>query len=1137
MKVLKPASVNDATLLGSSIAETDYPAWSAGTEYGGGALVILPTTHRIYESAHAANLGNDPNAGTHWIDIGPTNRWAMFDRAVGTASTAPDSLSVTLRLPSAVDAIALLDVQADTVRVQVDAAGYDRTLVPNAALLVLFDDVPAAAGADIIVTAYGAAVAVGTLLAGQMADLGCTEESPTAGIKDYSRRSTDDYGVTTVAEGDWSKQLSIKALFDTADVDAVRNSLVEIRGTPALWFGEAGFDVLTVYGFFKDFSLDLELPETSYCTVTIEGLPTSATAPSMPAGDDDALRVLKPVRLTTAMLVSSSVPESDYGEWEIDWSYLTGARVISKATHRIYESVTDSNIGNDPTTSDSSKWIDIGSTNRWAMFDQALGSATSADGTIDVTLAPGSPVGALAVLDSNAISTRVQVALGGATIYDATRSPDGTTALLFDDLPAVVGAQISLSFTGAQLAIGTVMIGAIGAIGMALAGPTAAITDYSRKDTDSFGVTTIVERPWAKTLAIKSLIDTSAANDVLAYVASLRATPALWIGGESYDTLTVYGFFKDFSIELTRNISVCMLSLEGLTAAEIDDTSVTGILNYVRPIYRNAATVPDTPANNSGPTPTGWSGAPQPLAAGEYRWWSQAEFRAEQQLTNWTAPVKVGGVAWSETIDSDPDHPKPADGATNSGDPLSAFGIDGTVKDALDRADALVRGALQAVLMSEAQAARTAALELIDGKKIKLVVRQEISDREDGDTRIYEVLNLIGLVNEDGSAFIIDLDRVKVSPTQTFAARLSELTAELQTEIDTKASTTQMTQAIADASGAQAEALGQVEAELQGQIDEKASVTQLSQAISDASGAQATALTDVQTELQGAIDTKASVTQLADAISTEHDATAHAIGVVQASVDDLSGSVTNLQEVVVDPQTGVTAKAVLAINADGKVVGIVATNNGSVGILDMLFDAFIFRRPNGTVLFTNDGDTVKLPDVEVDTLADNSAIKPIVSMSSTTLSGASSSTNGSPVAPTPYYTIFSRTLTMNRAGLVKISLNFAQAFTSGQTSRPWIAYVAVDGVQRPESLRFGTVPGDSVSTVGYFYAPGAGDFTITAHWGAHNTIQLGMRSFAIEAMPGAVPPTDEGDGGDYGAGGTGGGGAGGGGWSRGADLP
>src|SRR3546814_3198817 len=42
---------------------------------------------------------------------------------------------------------------------------------------------------------------------------------------------------------------------------------------------------------------------------------------------------------------------------------------------------------------------------------------------------------------------------------------------------------------------------------------------------------------------------------------------SLWIADEGTDSLTLYGFFKDFSIEVGETVSTLSLSVEGLSKA------------------------------------------------------------------------------------------------------------------------------------------------------------------------------------------------------------------------------------------------------------------------------------------------------------------------------------------------------------------------------------------------------------------------------------------------------------------------------------------------------------------------------------------------------------------------------------------
>lgn len=399
---------------------------------------------------------------------------------------------------------------------------------------------------------------------GEVFDLGATETNPTVGITDYSRRVTDDYGVTTVVKRDFSRTLSVRVGVPIALVDAVQRKLAALRATVAQWVANDVFACLSVNGFFKDFDLDISMPPLGYCTLTVEGLSESEpfTDPGgdpAPFGQLSTLRLLQPAEIDDTSLVASNLVENDYPQWATGTTYALGARVLRGSSHRIYESTAAGNVGNDP-TAPTGKWSDIGPTNRFAMFDQALGSTSDNAGSIAVTLDAPS-ITAVALLDVTGTSVRVQ-----ATGYDRTQ-PVGAGAITFLDLPAgLTRATVTIAGSG-TVSVGTLLVSKLVALGVTEASPTAGITDFSRKDTDDFGAVTIVERAWAKRMTANALVSTSAIDSVFSRIAAVRATPALWIAQTGYDSLTVYGFFKEFSIEAGDTVSKLSLSIEGLSTA------------------------------------------------------------------------------------------------------------------------------------------------------------------------------------------------------------------------------------------------------------------------------------------------------------------------------------------------------------------------------------------------------------------------------------------------------------------------------------------------------------------------------------------------------------------------------------------
>jgi len=296
MKVVRPTMITEAMLTASSIAENDYDAWTSGSAYAKGARVVR--LHSIYEAVSAVTANKPPESNSDvWLFVMPTNRWAMFDRSVGTLSTAPNSISVTIS-PGPVDTLALLEVEGLSATATMKVSGvpvWTRTLSTAAGGAVIdnwfdyffapvgtrnvlvFDDLPvySAGVIDVTIDAGTGTASLSTLVVGRQFNLGTTEISASISNKDFSRREDNAFGTTMLVERAWSKKMNVRALLPTGNVDAVQRELAKLRATPALWIGDESFDALVIYGFYTSFALDLATEANSYCTLAIEGLISS----------------------------------------------------------------------------------------------------------------------------------------------------------------------------------------------------------------------------------------------------------------------------------------------------------------------------------------------------------------------------------------------------------------------------------------------------------------------------------------------------------------------------------------------------------------------------------------------------------------------------------------------------------------------------------------------------------------------------------------------------------------------------------------------------------------------------------------------------------------------------------------------
>lgn len=299
------------------------------------------------------------------------------------------------------------------------------------------------------------------------------------------------------------------------------------------------------------------------------------------------MRLIKPVEITPAKLISSNVPETDYPAWLVSATYALGDRVL--LNHHIYEALAAVTAGVKPgeevvDKDHPAKWQDRGMDNRWRMFDSKVESLTTNPGTIEVTIKPGAVVNSLALFNLKGKSVTVtmvdalegevyrkEISLVDAGVtnwYDWFFEPIGIrTDVVVLDMPAYGSANIVLTIdAGAEVAaVGHVVIGAVKQIGTALYGSSVGINDYSRKSTDDFGNTVVIQRSFSNRADFDIALDTSEVTRVRRLLADLRATPVVWIGEESYEATILFGFYKDFQIVFSGpTVSDCSITVEGV---------------------------------------------------------------------------------------------------------------------------------------------------------------------------------------------------------------------------------------------------------------------------------------------------------------------------------------------------------------------------------------------------------------------------------------------------------------------------------------------------------------------------------------------------------------------------------------------
>lgn len=292
--------------------------------------------------------------------------------------------------------------------------------------------------------------------------------------------------------------------------------------------------------------------------------------------------IVNPVVISPAMIVSSNAAVSTRATWNSATAYVIGNEVYYN--YKDWLAIAAST--NVAPGTDSTKWIEIGASNRYAMFDSVINNVTTATSPLDVTVDPGSVVNAVSLFQVTASTVQVQVIdPSEGIVYDSTKDMQDTTFVLdwysyffepvsyktdvtFIDMPAYGSATIRIvanAGAGNNAVIGEAVIGRQRALGVTNFNTSVSIQDYSRKERDQFGNVLVVERQFAKLADYDVTLETSAVNLVQQSLADIRTTPTVFIGDPNRPETIIYGFYRNFNIVLsTPSVSDCTIEVEGL---------------------------------------------------------------------------------------------------------------------------------------------------------------------------------------------------------------------------------------------------------------------------------------------------------------------------------------------------------------------------------------------------------------------------------------------------------------------------------------------------------------------------------------------------------------------------------------------
>jgi hypothetical protein len=284
MKILAPLTITDAMILaGTTVAEpaAGETAWVGGAAYVVGDLRIRVSTHRVYRCAvaHSGSTTPPESDTTHWVEEGPTQRWAPFDNYTNTAATGITSIAYVLQTGFA-NALALYGLVGSTATITVkeSPAGavifdqsyslfesapdwYEYLFIEQKSLTKLvIPGLPIRPGATMTITiaaAPGAAVGVGMIvpgdyrsLLGDSAAFGGTLQGASAEPVTYSYIDTDKFGKTTIVRRHAATSMRATVAMPRSQADTALSVIQDVLDTPCAWVATdaQGYAGLNVFG-------------------------------------------------------------------------------------------------------------------------------------------------------------------------------------------------------------------------------------------------------------------------------------------------------------------------------------------------------------------------------------------------------------------------------------------------------------------------------------------------------------------------------------------------------------------------------------------------------------------------------------------------------------------------------------------------------------------------------------------------------------------------------------------------------------------------------------------------------------------------------------------------------------------------
>ena len=314
------------------------------------------------------------------------------------------------------------------------------------------------------------------------------------------------------------------------------------------------------------------------------------------------MKIITPITITDARLISSDIAENDYTAWSDATTYARGDYAISATTHTVYRSLTAGNLDNSPDLEtaaladplidnpDPVNWQVISATNRWKMFDEKPSVQSTRATSIEFIVEPGQFIGGIAGFNISGTTVEIEGYIPGTpdvVVYEKTIDLfDGLPAInwydyffsgietitefAITDVPPYANARYRVTITNASgtAGVGQMVFGPVSEVGEVVTpGSSLSGLDFSFVQNDEFGNLTRTVREATRLADLEVVLPTEAVFSLFEKLRLLRGgQPAVWVADDRNQlAATLYGFVRDYRVTYQSSPnSIATIQIQGM---------------------------------------------------------------------------------------------------------------------------------------------------------------------------------------------------------------------------------------------------------------------------------------------------------------------------------------------------------------------------------------------------------------------------------------------------------------------------------------------------------------------------------------------------------------------------------------------